>query len=341
MPTVSHLYYSHVLEIISGMGLNKAVIAKDLAIDLSVNPSPKTRYSKDRFNSLLVYASKELKNPHIGLHIGHRFRVSTYSGLGNTMAFCKDLEEAAFINHRFACLVHTLGTPRLQKSVNNKSESTAKFVWVPAYEPIQNEQFRHISEYVLTNYVMSINWLAWGFGRGVRKVKFMHNMQEPDDVYTQVLGCDTEFGADEYAVILEDGILNKPLPTANAHQLSLLRARQERILASFNEQNNLSLRTEQAIREIILDQKPTLAAVAEDIGMSPRSLKRHLSKQETSFKLILEKTKKQICSNLMADGIGLTEIAQRLWYSDQSAFTRAYKSWHGVSPKKHLLMNSD
>jgi len=114
-----------------------------------------------------------------------------------------------------------------------------------------------------------------------------------------------------------------------------LRARQERILASFNEQNNLQLRVEQAIRELIIERKPTLEDIADEIGMSARSIKRHLKAQDSSFKAILEKTKKQICKNLLSDGVSLTEIAQALWYSDQSAFTRAYKAWHGVTPKKH------
>jgi len=36
----------------------------------------------------------------------------------------------------------------------------------------------------------------------------------------------------------------------------------------------------------------------------------------------------------MANGTGLAEIAHILWYSDQAAFTRAYKNWHGEAPTK-------
>jgi len=86
--------------------------------------------------------------------------------------------------------------------------------------------------------------------------------------------------------------MNRPLPTANAHQLNILRAKQDVILSAFNEVNNLITKVESEILNIIREQ------------------------------------------DLLDDGMELAQIAQTLWYSDQAAFTRAYKKWHGVTPSR-------
>ena len=85
---------------------------------------------------------------------------------------------------------------------------------------------------------------------------------------------------------------------------------------------------------IIRDQKPTVDIVANILGFSVRTMKRHLKDQSTTYREILERVKQRMCNELLDDGMKLAKIAQTLWYSDQAAFTRAYKRWHGVTPSR-------
>jgi len=58
-------------------------------------------------------------------------------------------------------------------------------------------------------------------------------------------------------------------------------------------------------------------------------LQRYLSEQGSSFKKLMEQERMKRCETLLQQGLSLTEIAQQLDYSDQSALARAYKAATG------------
>ena len=99
-------------------------------------------------------------------------------------------------------------------------------------------------------------------------------------------------------------------------------------------ESSLITRVEGAILNIIRDQKPNIEIIANNLGFNERTMKRHLKDQSTTYREILERVKRRMCDELLDDGMKLAQIAQTLWYSDQAAFTRAYKKWHGVTPSR-------
>ena len=331
--TVSPLYILHVLAIVENMGLNRDIVIKQLGVEIPRHPNPKSRYSLELFDNLLSIAARELNNPHLSISVGEQFRIATYTDLGNILAFCKDIEEAAYINKRYSSLVHSLGVPHLRKE---KLESGLKdtFIWDPNFPKSVYQTFYKATEFVMSNYITSLNWLAWGFGAGVVEVHYAHAPTAPIDIYQELAGCKVRFDMECYRLVMADNILNRPLPTANAHQLNILKAKQDAILRAFNEANNLIARVEGEILNIIRSQRPKIEVIADNLGMSERTIKRHLKDQSTTYRDILERVKRRMCDDLYDDGMGLAQIAQTLWYSDQAAFTRAYKKWHGVTPSR-------
>ena len=336
---VSPLYVLHVLGIVEDMGLDRDIVIKELGVDIPRRPNPKTRYSLELFDDLLSIAARELNNPHLAISVGEKFRIATFTDLGNILAFCKDIEEAAYINKRYSSLVHTLGVPHVrQENLQGRPKDT--FIWEPNFPKSEYQKFYKATEFVISNYYTSLNWLAWGFGRGVVEVHFAHAPSAAIDIYDELVGCKVRFGMDCYRLIMADNIMNRPLPTANAHQLNILKAKQDAILNAFNEANNLITRVEGEILNIIRDQRPKIETIASNLGMSERTMKRHLKAESMTYREILETVKRRMCDELLDDGIGLAQIAQTLWYSDQAAFTRAYKKWHGVTPSQRGKVDS-
>lgn len=81
----------------------------------------------------------------------------------------------------------------------------------------------------------------------------------------------------------------------------------------------------------------SLDAAAETFGMAERTLRRKLVAEGASFRQILEQVRKDACRLYFLEGTrSLSEIATKLGYSELSAFTRAYTSWHGRSPSRDL-----
>lgn len=76
-------------------------------------------------------------------------------------------------------------------------------------------------------------------------------------------------------------------------------------------------------------------AAEPELGISKRTLQRHLSDQGTSFRLLKEEViKEQAVKLLIADRLPIEDIAKKLGYSEPSAFHRAFRNWFGVTPKQ-------
>ncbi len=325
----------HILSILQDFGLNLDTLFTKLNLNREVLEDVTARFDGDICNAIFLYSEQKLHDPIIGLRVGAKFRLSTYLEAGNILAFCRDLEHAFEVNARYGPLMETIGSPHMVKD-KDPDNITSKIIWTPNSYEIQDQSFRHLTDFFVATYVMTVNWLAWGFGRGIETATFGHQNESDIIAYSDVLGCKVIFGASENAAILKKGILNLPLPTAHANKFELLNAKQAQVLASFQGRSNLVFRVEEVIRQTILVAKPSVDNVADTLGLSGRSMRRYLRDRGTTYQEILDQVKKDICKNLSNDGLSLAEIAQALWYNDQSAFTRAYKKWHGMSPKQHF-----
>lgn len=84
--------------------------------------------------------------------------------------------------------------------------------------------------------------------------------------------------------------------------------------------------------------------VANALHISKRSLQRKLSSEGTTYNALLNHTRREMANNHLGNShLSLSEIAYLLGFSEQSAFTRAFRRWHGVSPReyrKNLLRKS-
>ena len=84
------------------------------------------------------------------------------------------------------------------------------------------------------------------------------------------------------------------------------------------------------------DGHPTITLGAEIAGTSVRTLQRRLARQGTSYDEVVEtvRTRKALAM-LDEGGAKLKDIAYLIGYSEQSAFSRAFSKWTGMSPRQY------
>jgi len=81
--------------------------------------------------------------------------------------------------------------------------------------------------------------------------------------------------------------------------------------------------------------KPNLWRTASEMGISVRTLQRHLRENGTSFSAVLEELRRELAGDLIANKeLAVSDVAFLLGYSEPSAFRRAFRRWHGVSPRR-------
>ncbi|MEE4659423.1 MAG: helix-turn-helix domain-containing protein [Halieaceae bacterium] len=89
----------------------------------------------------------------------------------------------------------------------------------------------------------------------------------------------------------------------------------------------------QQIQAMIDRSDLSLPAVAKSLGVSPRSIQRHLGREGLSFFELHDQCRYHTAVNeLTGSDKPVTDIAFDLGYTDPSNFTRAFRRWTGVCP---------
>ena len=72
--------------------------------------------------------------------------------------------------------------------------------------------------------------------------------------------------------------------------------------------------------------------------MSGRTLQRRLSEQGYSFQNLVDESRRQLAEQLLQQtDYSLAEVSFMTGFSEQSAFTRAFKRWAGQTPRSFRL----
>lgn len=89
-------------------------------------------------------------------------------------------------------------------------------------------------------------------------------------------------------------------------------------------------------RQLWPDPIPSLSEISALTYTSERTLIRRLARLKTSYQEIVEAVRKDYALRLLADAkFSLGEISDVLAYQSPANFSRAFKSWYGVSPSKY------
>jgi AraC-like DNA-binding protein len=146
--------------------------------------------------------------------------------------------------------------------------------------------------------------------------------------------CELRFDAAYDGIEFDRDVLAIPLPGANADLSQFL---VERLRAIAVDPPPASVTLEERVRQAVCGRlgKQTLRidALAQEFGMSTRTLSRRLGEHRTSYHEILDRVRREFAEELLADpDRKLSEVAFLLGFSDASAFHRAYVRWTGRTP---------
>lgn len=80
----------------------------------------------------------------------------------------------------------------------------------------------------------------------------------------------------------------------------------------------------------------TLEEIAASLQLTPRTLLRRLKDEGSSFQAVKDMVRRdKAIYYLTSQGASVSEISERLGFSDASVFTRAFRSWTGTSPGRY------
>lgn len=143
------------------------------------------------------------------------------------------------------------------------------------------------------------------------------------------------FGDTVTELVFSRDALNAPLTSADPHLLEIL-------LPAADERRNrptppqlFADQVRRAISATLGQEDVPLESVARRLGMTGRSLQRHLKEEGTSFQQVRDAMRLELAERYLGKGMSLAEISFLLGFSEPSAFFRAFKRWTGLTPFEH------
>lgn len=85
---------------------------------------------------------------------------------------------------------------------------------------------------------------------------------------------------------------------------------------------------------ILHDQRglPSMQTIADELHLDPRTLRRKLTAEGTSFRAVIAEIRRSRAEQMLATTLPIETIARHLGYAETASFTHAFLRWTGLSP---------
>ena len=164
-------------------------------------------------------------------------------------------------------------------------------------------------------------------------VSLAHPALGPRWRYRRFFACPVRFAAKRCQIELATTDLEIPLINSQPQLYALLVQHCEHWLDQLLSSQSLSIRLRNWLRQQLQLGQPDSSLAARHFAMSRQTLHRHLRDEGTGFNELLDQVRmEEACRYLAEERYSLGEIAFFLGFSEQSAFSRAFRRCMGESP---------
>lgn len=153
--------------------------------------------------------------------------------------------------------------------------------------------------------------------------------------FKDTFGVIPNYGASTNTLVFDQSYLAIPLPLADPTAASMC----NQLCIELLQKRRSKLGTAAIVKQYLgvqLNQAPQLGVMANLLNTSERTLKRLLANEGTSFReLVKDFQKSEAIDYLINSDMNISEIADRLGFSDASSFSQSFKRWTGLSPANY------
>ena len=168
-----------------------------------------------------------------------------------------------------------------------------------------------------------------------RKIRFQHEPTCDIGLYENILGCCPQFACSSNELQFSAELLDTPLTTANPDIATSSIRHCETLLKNSSTVQHYSHRVRRAIMEIP-SESWSLNSVAIKLSVSPRTLRRNLALDNSSFQNLLDEIRRELALVYLSNStISIDEIAARVGFAEARNFRRAFKRWTGNPPTEY------
>jgi AraC-like DNA-binding protein len=308
-------------------GIEPADMFRRAGLDPNKLYDPNARYRDARIYKLWQLAVQATRDPYIGLKVASLWHPSTAHALGYAWLASATLKDA---------LERTV---RYFRIMNDKEQLTLEE---------SDEEFRLIIENPVADYPTAPEDLDASFAVLIHLCRMCHGdsfeplritmrRPEPPDPapFAEHFRAPIQYSGNENSVCFDKADAQVALPTANAEVARANEKIVQDYLARFD-RSSVAMQVRARLTEQLSSGHATQDSVADALHMSLRSLQRRLRNEGTSYKDLLDETRRELAAHYMAEShLSINEITYLLGFSEPSNFSRAFRRWTGRSPSAY------
>lgn len=283
------------------------------------------RWPVDHITRLWRAAARLSQDPGFGLKAGAAVGPASFNVVGFILQTSATLRQALAVAQKYQSLISDGGRLQLLPAQDAS--------WL-IYHPQQGDLAfsPHQIEAVLAAIVCASRWLVPRPLRP-RLACFSHAPVGPQAGYRAVLGCPVDFHHAFSGLLIDNALLDQPLPQADARLAALHESHAAEKLALLAAGQRLDERLRGWIAARLGPGVPTRAEAAASVGLGERTLARRLAELGTSYAALIDEARRDLALQRVAQGASpLRAIAQDLGYADLRCFHRSFMRWTGSAP---------
>lgn len=299
------------------------VDAGELFASAGLGQPPRSPDEKLPFHAsieVLEKAAAKIHCPHFGLLLGQRFQLEHHGPIGELMRRASTLGQALsdFVSWQpgyssgAVVYLHRLGEDH---AFGYGAVGTAS---------------RVLHDLVATVGVRMVEQLTDGAVQP-EEIHFAHRPPADRSPYVRYLNVPVRFNEHRVCLVLSATAMDTRLPEADRARHQAVQGRLRDTLRTAA--TDLASRTRLTLRNMLQHGTPSMDAVAATLAMHPRTLRRHLAKEQTSFEKLCNATRFDVARELLdLTDLPVSDIGTALAYASPSVFADAFRRWSGLTP---------
>jgi AraC-like DNA-binding protein len=317
-----------VVEAVERTGAARAELRARLPFDWGRLDQPESRLDFEQFGRVLAAAMDVTGDEALGLHMAEHVTVGAVDLLAHMISHAPAMRDGVATASQFV----GLAMGGLIMSGHDEGDT---FVVRYAFPRSTPRADRMLAELFMGGLVR----LARTFtdpSVGPRIACFEHERPSHHGEYKRIFGEHSKFSQNTTSMAFDREIADRPQIHQHAELYDLLRTEGQRRLDRIATDTRPAARLRQHLLSVPPSRIPAISAVARELGMSERSLRRHLATEGTSYRDVVRSTLETSAGRLLRDPARtIKQTAAALGFADAAAFSSAFKRWTGMTPGEY------
>ena len=325
--TISNIYIRKHFENGLRIGVDRQRLLTSSGLSEELIYQPLARVRPQVMADLINCVARERDDEFLGM-TDRTVRCGSFAYLAEHLGAHKTLLDVYEEMIRFYNLV--AGGVRFSLSTNGEQA-----LFAMRHDPALNPKINLLIDFLMLIWHRFPGWLI-GQTIPLHHVQLPFAKPEHVSEYRFVFPSACRFEEEQSALVFDQQWLQAPVIQSKAQLLAYLPTLPVQWFQKQGYQKLITTQILQKLEQVEWGADTSIEQIASQLHMTARTLRRKLTAEGYSFQHLKNELRRDQAINLLGDSTHtISQIALQVGFSEPAAFTRAFKKWTGISPRRY------